>query len=253
MKNKRKILLTFGGIITVIWALATIYLAITAEEMEILLAAIVFVAGGYLLTLYFLIIGMITAETKLGRRSSIFGLIALILVPFLYYAMDEMNEYLYHKKLANTEVTEEMAEQIYNQEMNSRFVEKGDPFYTNSNGDIKIVLTINSDHFKEGYIDTYKEFEQIAARQGYTGEEKEEFMQEQMVEEYLGRVILPARKFHKIWKQSTQPKKITVQLWNQEELIFQTVSTDKFNIKGEDDIVEYMYQMSVEMTNQLIK
>lgn len=228
----RSKLFIIGGVFTGIWAVITLYLAITAVEMEILAALLVLIVGGYLLGAYFLLIVAITAKTK-KRKWIWFALFSIwVLIPVFSYAYDEVHSSWYEQKLESTIPTEELVQEVFT-EIDQSFVQLPTDFYSYQNQELTIkVDTLEYNFIRHARL-TYQEII------NEVGQQEIEKIDETMVEDVFGRYFFHVFDVHNgIWNRTTAPRLITVELYYNNEMIFKTTSTDYSNVQGNENLIE---------------
>ncbi|QOR67183.1 hypothetical protein IM538_03275 [Cytobacillus suaedae] len=194
------------------------------------MALVVFLIGGYVIGIYFLFVSAITAKTKKGKIIC-FSLFTLwFLIPIINYAQDEFRNYMYQKKLDNTAPTKELIEEAFNK-MNNPFIYFTEDFYSYNERH----LTIKIDVFEEKFIEYASSRYQLVVKEmiKQNKEVKPEEVQEYMVEDVFGRYLFNLHDLHfQIWRKTTAPRKITIDLYYNNKLIYHTTSTDYYNVEG---------------------
>jgi hypothetical protein len=228
----RKKLFFIGGIVTGIWAIITIFLAATAVEMEILIALLVFVYGGSVLGIYFLIVGGITAKTKKGRWISISIAILWILFPFLNEAYEDYQINRHQNKLETTAPTKDLVLYAIS-ELDQTYLQLPDDYYSYQNKTLTIKIDILEEEFLKFAKSTYKD---VANE---IGEQNIEKIDEHMIEDVFWRYLFHAVSLHgEIWERTSAPKVVNVHLRYNKKTISHTTSTLSQNIENEEKLIE---------------
>jgi hypothetical protein len=242
----RKKLFVIGGILASTWAIITLFLAATAVEMEILIALLVFVYGGSILGIYFLIVGGITAKTKKGRWIPLSLAIIWILFPFLNEAYEDFHRNQYQNKLEATDPTEELVHDAFS-ELDQTYLQLPEDFYTYQNQTLIIRLDILEEEFLKFAKSTYKDVVNDL------GEKNREKIDEHMIEDVFGRYLFNAINLHfEIWKRTSAPKEVNVELRYHNETISHTTSTQSHHIQGQEELIEQIKQFYYSLKPKLV-
>ncbi|MFT4416420.1 hypothetical protein ACLM5H_21375 [Fredinandcohnia humi] len=214
-----------------VWIIGSILLTVTAQEMEILLALNFAAIGGFGVVSYFLLTWVISKYRKKERyrlQLVIFGIWLLAPVLFIFSTdlIQTMDSAKHENFLENNVPTEELIKNV-TEGYSSPFVNEANPFFFYKNRELVLVYEIN----KEQVLAHFRELVQNT---------KMEDIDEVVIEDFIGRQIMSVHLLHSsIWHETRHPHKISIQLYFEGELFYETTSVEAGEAKMDDFLAKH--------------
>lgn len=206
----------FGFVLTAIWIVASIYLTITSQEMEILFALYFAIIGGYTVISYFIVTWVIVSYRS-GKRimPRIILLGFWLMSPLVVYGVSDLAHTIKNQeneeRLKNNIPTESFIKSLSEGYL-TEYVSESDPFYSYERKELVLSYKIN----EEKALQRFKELIQNTNKEN---------IQNVIIEDFIGREILSIHLFHSpIWHETLHPDSITINLYFENELFYETVS-----------------------------
>ncbi|MFS0864065.1 hypothetical protein [Fredinandcohnia sp. 179-A 10B2 NHS] len=205
-----------GFVLTAIWLVASLYLIITSQEMEILFALYFAIIGGFIVINYFLVTWIITSYRdgkNLLPRIILFGF--WLMSPLVVYGVSnvvQITKTQEHETFLKNNVPTEQSIRSLSEGFLTEYVNESDSFFSYRN---KVLVL------------SYKVNEEIALQrfQYLIQNTNSDNIQNVIIEDFIGREILSIHLLHSsIWHETLHPDSITISLYFENELFYKTVS-----------------------------
>ena len=218
--------------------------------MEILIALNIFLIGGYLMGLYFLFVYAITAKTKKGKIIGFMIFVIWLLIPLINHAQQEIQNSLYERKLENTLPTEELVKEAFTK-IYKPYLHLPEDFYNLQDGHLMIKVDTLEEEFIEHARLQYQFIVEDPIDQKF--QTKQEQIEEYMIQSVFGWHLFDVYRLHfEIWNRTTAPKKITVDLYYDNVVIYQSTSTGFYQLNGQDNYIEKIEQFYQTLKPEII-